>query len=327
MATELRDWVPQALAAVEAQAQVAELKKAESWFKDVQADMRAERFRPIADRAKAIWRQLRQQSNVELEDVALKGTATQRSVALDVTVDGVAGAALGVMSQGELNALALSLFMPRATLPESPFRFMVIDDPVQSMDPSRVDGLAHALHEASRTRQVVVFTHDERLPQAVRHLLIPATVIEVTRRPGSVVETRALESPVRRYFNDAMTIVRTKNLPVEVQQRLVPGFCRSGVEAACMDAVRRRRLKAGAMHQDIETALEDADTLRKRLALALFDDVAKAGEVDRRLASKWSGTEIVFRALNEGAHGDYDGELERLSRDAERLAEQIGKLQ
>ncbi|MEZ5285546.1 MAG: hypothetical protein R2712_12240 [Vicinamibacterales bacterium] len=99
-----------------------------------------ERFRPIADRAKAIWQQLRQQSNVELEAVALKGTATQRAVELSVTVDGVPGAALGVMSQGELNALALSLFMPRASLPESPFRFMVIDDPVQSMDPARVDG-------------------------------------------------------------------------------------------------------------------------------------------------------------------------------------------
>ncbi len=194
VATELRDWVPHALAAAPAQAQVSELKKAENWFKNVLADMRAERFRPIADRAKAIWRQLRQQSNVELEDVALKGAATQRSVALDVTVDGVAGAALGVMSQGELNALALSLFMPRASLPESPFRFMVIDDPVQSMDPSRVDGLAHALQDAARTRQVVVFTHDDRLPQAVRHLLIPATVIEVMRRPNSVVETRAVST-------------------------------------------------------------------------------------------------------------------------------------
>ena len=327
MATELRDWVPQALAADAAQAQVSQLKRAESWFKGVQADMRAERFRPIADRAKAIWRQLRQQSNVELEDVTLKGAANLRSVALDVTVDGVPGAALGVMSQGELNALALSLFMPRASLPESPFRFMVIDDPVQSMDPSRVDGLARTLQEAARTRQVVVFTHDQRLPDAVRHLMIPATVVEVTRRPGSVVDTRVLESPVKRYFDDAMTIVRTEDLPAEVQQRLVPGFCRSGVEAACADAVRRRRLKAGAMHQDIEAALEDAETLRKRLALALFDDVAKAGDVGRSLNNRWSGAATVFHALNEGSHGGYDGGLERLTRDAERLAGRIGELQ
>jgi DNA repair exonuclease SbcCD ATPase subunit len=325
VATELRDWVPHALAAEEASAQVALLKKAEAWFKGVQADLRAERFRPIADRAKDIWHQLRQQSNVGLEDVALKGTATQRSVELSVTVDGVAGAALGVMSQGELNALALSLFMPRASLPDSPFRFMVIDDPVQSMDPSRVDGLARALHEAARTRQVVVFTHDERLPDAVRHLQIPASVIEVTRRPGSIVETRLLKSPVERYFDDAMTIVRTENLPADVQRRLVPGFCRSGVEAACADAFRRRRLKAGAMHQDIEEDLRAADSLRKRLALALLDDVTKAGDVSRRLASM-NGADFIVKALNEGAHGEYDGGLERLTRDAERLAAQIGAL-
>ena len=35
----------------------------------------------------------------------------------------------GVMSQGEVNALALSLFLLRARLPSSPFRFLVIDDP------------------------------------------------------------------------------------------------------------------------------------------------------------------------------------------------------
>jgi len=326
MASELRDWVPQALAADAAQAQVSLLKKAESWFKGVQADMRAERFRPIADRAKTIWRQLRQQSNVELDDVTLKGAANQRSVSLDVTVDGVHGAALGVMSQGELNALALSLFMPRASLPESPFRFMVIDDPVQSMDPSRVDGLARALHEVARTRQVVVFTHDERLPEAVRQQLLPARVIEVTRRPGSMVETQELKSPVKRYFDDAITIVRTENLPGEVQQRLVPGFCRSGVEAACADAVRRRRLKAGAMHQDIEASLDDAETLRQCLALAMFDDATKAGEVGRKLENWWKGADAVARALNEGAHGDYEGSLESLTRGAECLADHVGKL-
>ena len=48
---------------------------------------------------------------------------TQRRLSLDVKVDGEDGSALGVMSQGELNCLALSLFLPRASMPESPFRF------------------------------------------------------------------------------------------------------------------------------------------------------------------------------------------------------------
>jgi DNA repair exonuclease SbcCD ATPase subunit len=87
----------------------------------------------------------------------------------------------------------LSLFIPRATLPESPFRFIVIDDPVQSMDPARVDGLARVLQAAGKDRQVIVFTHDERLREAIRRLAIDATVIEVTRRQGSIVEARLVK--------------------------------------------------------------------------------------------------------------------------------------
>jgi hypothetical protein len=59
------------------------------------------------------------------------------------------------MSQGEVNALALSVFLPRARLPASPFRFLVIDDPVQAMDPAKVDGLARVLEKAAADRQVI----------------------------------------------------------------------------------------------------------------------------------------------------------------------------
>jgi hypothetical protein len=271
---------------------------------------------------------LRQQSNVELGGVHLQGVATRRSVSLEVTVDGVPGAALGVMSQGELNALALSLFMPRASLPESPFRFMVIDDPVQSMDPSRVEGLAQALHEAPRTRQVVVFTHDDRLPEAVRHLLIPATMIEVTRRPSSVVETRRALSPVEGYVKDAHAIRKTTNLPDDVKRRVIPGFCRSAVEAACMDVVRRRRLKRGDTHQALEDLLADHKTLNNLMALTLLDDGEKGSEVMRILNKKfgsWAGD--VFKMVNRGAHEAHDGDLEFLAKQSELLAHQLQELQ
>ena len=99
------------------------------------------------------------------------------------------------MSQGEIHALALSLFLPRMLLPESPFGFVVIDDPVQAMDPGKVDGLARVLDMVARTRQVVVFTHDERLPESIRRLQIQADVLEVTRRAQSVVECRKTRDP------------------------------------------------------------------------------------------------------------------------------------
>ena len=99
--------------------------------------IRAERFQPIAERAADVWALLRQNSSITLDHLKLEGAATRRRLLLDVSVDGSGGQALGVMSQGEIHSLALSLFLPRVLLPESPFGFVVIDDPVQAMDPGQ----------------------------------------------------------------------------------------------------------------------------------------------------------------------------------------------
>jgi len=56
------------------------------------------------------------------------------------------------------------------------------------MDAAKVAGLARVLAEAGRTRQVVVFTHDDRLPAAVRDLELPARILQVQRRAGSDVD-------------------------------------------------------------------------------------------------------------------------------------------
>jgi hypothetical protein len=156
IALAIAGWILTARTALAAKDTIKQIKAAEEWWKDTSAAVRDERFAPIAERARAVWSQLRLQSNVDLGGVALEGTAQRRKVTLQVTVDGTPAEALGVMSQGELHSLALSLFLPRATLPESPFRFICIDDPVQSMDPARVEGLARVLADAARTRQVIV---------------------------------------------------------------------------------------------------------------------------------------------------------------------------
>ena len=143
--SQLTSWVDVAREALRGSTAVPQIKKAEDWVKRTGEAMRNERFDPIAQHSIRIWEQLRLQSNVTLGKITLESSGKRRRVDLHVQVDGVDGAALGVMSQGELHCLALSLFIPRATLAESPFRFIVIDDPVQSMDPARVDGLARVL--------------------------------------------------------------------------------------------------------------------------------------------------------------------------------------
>jgi recombinational DNA repair ATPase RecF len=283
VATDIAAWLATAQAATAQAAQLDAIKQAESWLKKAAAGIRDDRFGPIAERAATIWERLRQQSHVELGRIQLTGDGNRRRVVLDVTVDGVASAALGVMSQGELHALALSLFIPRATLPESPFRFIVIDDPVQSMDPARVDGLARVLEGASADRQVVVFTHDDRLAEAVRRLDIAADVVEVTRREGSVVELRRALDPIGRYLEDALAVAGTAELPASTASHVVPGLCRLALEAVCMEVVRRRRLMRGEGHTEVARMLGDVASLTRLAALALFDDADRGADVVPRL--------------------------------------------
>ena len=137
---------------------------AATWSVDT---LRQERLRPIVEQTLQIWSQLKQESNVSLEAIALTSRNTRRGVDIRAVVDDASGAnALSVMSQGELNSLALAMYLPRATSDENPFWFLVLDDPVQAMDPTKVDGLATVLADPARTRQVIVFSHDDRLAHA-----------------------------------------------------------------------------------------------------------------------------------------------------------------
>lgn len=319
LARQLARWLPTALEAEVAAEKVPQLKAAEKWLQAVTNALRDERFTPIAERTRRIWQALRTRSNVDLTDVVLAGSGPRRRVALDVTVDGVEGAALGVMSQGELHSLALSLFLPRATVPESPFRFLVIDDPVQSMDPSRVDGLARVLADVAQDRQVIVFTHDDRLPEATRRLQIEANVIAVTRRPGSQVELRTIADPTTLLLDDARALASTDDLPTQVAERVVPGFCRAALEAACIEVVRRRRLGRGDTHVDVEAILADATSLTDKMALAIFDDTSRASDVLSRCNQFVKGGAAAYQHCQKGTHKGFSGSLHNLITDAGEL--------
>jgi recombinational DNA repair ATPase RecF len=324
VAVEVASWCADATGATGGMAPVTMIKAAEKWLKDATDDIRNERLAPLAEQARAIWRMLRQESNVDLGAIRLAGSATQRRVELDVSVDGTPGSALGVMSQGEINALALSVFLPRATLPTSPFRFLVIDDPVQAMDPAKVDGLARVLESTASGRQVIVFTHDNRLAQAVRQLSIPASILEVTRRPGSTVQLRICLDPVEQALQDAKALAADDSLPPEVAGRVVPGLCRTAVEAAFTEAIWRQQLRVGRRHDEIEEALEDARVrLNPLAALALTGDAAKGGEVLPKLNSWGHRYADTYRTLNRGTHVAHDGDLRLLTGDAGNLVTKI----
>ena len=324
VARDLAAWAEQARKSQEAAAKLADLRKAIDWLRKIGNEVRNARLAPFAQASARVWETLRQESNVELGPITLAGASTQRRVTLDVTVDGVPGAALSVMSQGELHALGLALFLPRATAADSPFGFVVIDDPVQSMDPAKVDGLARVLSFVAQTRQVVVFTHDDRLPAALRQLQLPATVWAVTRRERSVVTLKKVDDPVSRYLDDARALARTEELPATVRAVAVAGMCRGALEAACVEVVRTRELEAGVPHESVERQLESAHSVQELMALALFGSLSRGGEVVNRVRalSGQAGVD-AFWAAKRGVHDPVKGDLRRFVEDTERLAKAL----
>ncbi|MFE9785460.1 AAA family ATPase [Nocardia salmonicida] len=314
-------WLDPARAVADHASELRVVKKAADWLKSATATIREERMRPLETTARWVWSTLRQQSNVELGAIRLQGSAgTARRVLLDVTVDEVDGAALGVMSQGELHALGLSLFLPRATVAHSPFRFVMIDDPVQAMDPAKVDGLARVLAEVAASRQVVVFTHDERLAEAVRRMQLDATVLEVQRRERSIVEVRVTGDPVRRYLDDARSLLRTPQLPAAIADELVATCCRSAIEAAGLAKARQELLAGGLEHGEVERRVRNAHTTRAMITLAIMGVGARVDDLNKHLSTVGGRWLVgVLRDATAGAHVPIDRPMRELISDTERF--------
>ena len=238
----------------QSRASAAVADEALKWLQKNAGVLRNERIAPLADQAKRIWAALRQESNVDLGEIRLEGQKTTRRVVLKADVDGSDTDAFGVMSQGELQALALAIFIPRATSPESPFRFLVLDDPIQAMDPSKIDGFLQVLTRLAENRQVIVFTHDDRLPSAIRMSRAPARIVEVMRGANSVVTVTESSRPADRLLEDAYAIAADEAFP-DIKKKAFPccagrrwrrrrGMCSASVDCGPVRTRLRRHGRA-----------------------------------------------------------------------------------
>ncbi|MEV0842004.1 AAA family ATPase [Actinocatenispora sera] len=309
MAARLAAWVERARQAEYAAADRTALGDAKEWLAATAGEFRRERLAPLADRAKQIWRDLGQDSSIQLEDLDLVGDAgsTKRKLKCLVHVDGTSCQGFSVASQGELHGLALSLFLPRATSEDSPFRFLVIDDPVQAMDPTRVHRLAVLLAEEAKRCQIVVFTHDDRLPEAVRSLQLGnATIQQVSRKEGSVIQFDDCSDPVQRYLDDAKAVLRDHQVSERSRTVAAAGLARDALEACAQRTFRHRELSRGRTHEEVEERLSETQRTKEFLALAL--EVPERGLAAKLATLDPAGTVadplLVCNALNAGAHDD-----------------------
>lgn len=306
-ATRLAAWCEEWAACEARKPMVAWLAAAEKWLKENDLRLKNERLAPIAAGARQAWARLRQESNVELGDLTLTGSGSMRKLKIEASVDDAAAGGFTVLSQGELHALALALFLPRATMPASPFRFLVIDDPVQAMDPAKVDGLVELLADLAQTHQVVVLSHDDRLPAAVRRARVGATVLEVTRGSGSRVSVATATDPAQRYLADATALVSESaegRLTDSALRRTLPGLLRFAAEAAARDRFFADRLRAGAPLAEVEAAWSEATTTPRKVGLAVFgaerpeaDLVTWAGEAPHRQPAMFAVAGAVHTGL------------------------------
>ncbi len=324
-ATSLADWIVEARAAAQGRAVVPDLERARDWMAAELVRHRDERFAPIKREAIDCWNCISRHSNVALTDIELTGHGKVQRVTLKVEVDGTEAPALGVMSQGELNAMTLSLFLPRVQLPQSPFGFVIVDDPVQAMDTARVDGLAEVLARVGQTRQVIVFTHDDRLANSFRVLGLPCRLRRVTRKAASHVVVGDAKGPVDQHLSNATSVVKADGVPEELAARVVPGFCRSALEAAAVEALRRRWLGNGLGHDVVEERLDNRG-LVELLAYLFFDTPSRRGDVGERLGRlPIAEAAAIVADCQGGTHARFTGDAEELVKRTRKLCDVIRK--
>ncbi|MFF4650891.1 AAA family ATPase [Streptomyces sp. NPDC001380] len=330
LATRLAGWAERARAADEGKLRLGHIRKARTWIKTLSTELREQRMEGFAEHSQRIWEKLRQESDIDLKAVSLRGAekATVRKLVMDVSVDGEDASALSVMSQGEQHSLALSLFLPRAATADSPFGFIVIDDPVQSMDPAKVHGLAQVLHELGEHRQVVVFTHDTRLQRAFTSQELPVSVFEVERGTASRVKVKAVTDPVAQALADARAIAGTPDLPPAARTHVLPSLCRIALENAFLDAAWIRHHRSGGSEHELQAAVGDADKLMKVAALALFGDVKRINDVVPELSARHGArVSALVRQCQSGAHpqGARITDPHGFVNDVEALAQKVRK--
>lgn len=330
LAVRLGGWAERARAAEREEPRLRDLRKARAWLKALSAELRAQRMAGFADHSQRIWEKLRDKSNVDLKAVSLHGSekATVRKLVMDVSVDGTEAPALGVMSTGEQHSLALALFLPRSATADSPFGFIVVDDPVQSMDPAKVHGLAQVLHELGEHRQVVVFTHDTRLQHAFTSQNLQVTVFQVDREESSRVRVEPVADPVGQAIDDARAIAATQDLPAAARTHVLPGLCRIALENAFLEAAWIRHHRSGGSERELHQAVADADKLMKVAALALFGDIGRTGEVYRKLTALCGPRAVgLVKQCQGGAHagGAQIADPYRFVDEIESIAQKVRK--
>lgn len=162
------------------------------------------------------------------------------NLSFEFTLNGHAGGR-GMLSQGQMNALALATLLPRATDPRLPTRFVILDDPVVALDEVRIDRLAQLLLRYARQRgaQIIVFTHDFRLERALKAEGPSEVRMIRLERQGGHLKAKPVDDPAHRLWQ--LSATAAEELPADVARRSVPVLTRRAMESAANSRYRAKK--------------------------------------------------------------------------------------
>lgn len=150
----------------------AALNVSRDLIRTVEAQIQAKQSALLTTRGaevKDLYDRLNRGANVGFQEME-PGTDNMK---LHATSFGVRMSAAANLSECQLNCVGLAMWLMRATTPTSPFGFVLLDDPVQSMDDDHTEAfisdiVPHLLDDHGK--QVIVLSHVKRITERLREL-------------------------------------------------------------------------------------------------------------------------------------------------------------
>jgi len=190
------------------------------------------------------------------------------------------------------------------------------------MDPSKIDGFLQVLTRLAENRQVIFFTHDDRLPSAIRMSRSPARIVELVRGANSVVTVTESTRPADRLLEDAFAIAVDEAVPDDIKKKAVPLLCREALEVTAWDVFSSRQFTAGNSRAELEDMWKEATTTRQRVALAV--DPTNNAAIDKWLDGG-SARRATMAVATKGIHAGIRDYREAVKQ-ARLAVEDLGRL-
>lgn len=311
IASAIRAWLDNVDAAKNEISRREPADKLKNWVDGQIKQTRDLLFQPIAEGAKEIWTQLNPESDLGLTSLDIGGgTQRQQKILPGLEIGGVtvpsSAEGVRVLSTGQRNALSLATYLPRSAQLASPFRFLVLDDPIQAFDGSRVNYLAVRLAEIAKRNQVVVFTHDERLWNELCAMSANARRVVLRRRADGksqveVIEATSAGDVLLGELSRTLAVYESGNdsgATEEAVTALSLAVCRQALDAELVQQLgilgRRSGRALDQISADIDTSSQTRDRLR---VWSTYCSDCGLGEPD------WSAYNVTVSALNQASHG------------------------